>query len=315
MNGDWSTWLDETPAANIDGRWYKREDLFAPLGPQGVNGSKLRQLIYLIGTAVENGATEIVTAASVRSPQLSMTAIVGAAFGLPVHIILGATKPETSMKYPNVRIAALADAVFHYVKVGYNPFLQARAREMRDARPGSYLVNYGITTEGAATPEEVEAFHKVGATQTLNLPDVETLVLPCGSANTTVSVLYGLNCLRPLGNLKKVVLVGIGPNREEWVSNRLKAIGTVVGEELTNPFELELFDLHSSGVVRYEEVVPWSADGIVFHPTYEGKVMRWLDSPEGRQAVPGWQQRNNSTCVWIVGSAPNPEAMESALFA
>ena len=286
MNGDWASWTDLTPVENIDGHWYKREDLFAPLGPGGINGSKLRQLVFLVATAVEAGATEIVTAASVRSPQISMTSVVGAAFGLPVNVILGATSPESSLKYPNVRIGALAEATFHFVKVGYNPYLQARAKEMRDARPGAYLVNYGITTEADADPADVEAFHRVGAAQVVNLPNVETLIMPCGSANTTVSALYGLGSIGAPATLRRVVLVGIGPNREEWVDRRLEAIGGTLSSPIRQPFEVEVVDLHTTGVVKYSDTVPWREDGIDFHPTYEGKVMRWLDSPHGREVVP-----------------------------
>lgn len=313
MSGGWGTWLELTPAESIDGRWYKREDLFGPLGTGGVNGSKLRQLIYLVATAVEAGATEIITAASVRSPQISMTSVVGGAFGLPVNVILGATGPESSLRYPNVRIAAVAGAMFHFVKVGYNPYLQSRAREMRDARPGAYLVNYGITTEADATPSDIEAFHAVGAAQVANLPNVETLVMPCGSANTTVSALYGLGSIGAPATLGRVVLVGIGPNREEWIDRRLEAISEAWGHAIKRPFSVEVVDLHTAGVVRYDESVPWSSDGIDFHPTYEGKVMRWLDSPHGRRTVPGWHRRDGSTCLWVVGSAPDPRVMEAAL--
>jgi uncharacterized membrane protein len=39
------------------------------------------------------------------------------------------------------------------------------------------------------------------------------------------------------------------------------------------------------------------ADGIVLHPTYEGKVVRYLD--EHRPSW--WTRRDGSTALWIVG--------------
>ena len=30
--------------------WWKRDDLFAPLGTGNINGSKLRQLIWVLGS-------------------------------------------------------------------------------------------------------------------------------------------------------------------------------------------------------------------------------------------------------------------------
>ena len=39
-----------TPIERIGDMHFKREDLFAPLGVGGINGSKLRQAIYLVLT-------------------------------------------------------------------------------------------------------------------------------------------------------------------------------------------------------------------------------------------------------------------------
>ena len=37
-------------------------------------------------------------------------------------------------------------------------------------------------------------------------------------------------------------------------------------------------------------------DGIVFHPTYEGKVIRYLNGME-----PEWWTRDDKTLLWVVG--------------
>ena len=43
--------------------------------------------------------------------------------------------------------------------------------------------------------------------------------------------------------------------------------------------------------------MPGQADGIVLHPTYEGKVVRYLDE----KAPEWWVRRDGTTCLWIVG--------------
>jgi hypothetical protein len=41
---------DITSVESIGGMWWKRDDLFAPLGTGNINGSKLRQLIWVLGS-------------------------------------------------------------------------------------------------------------------------------------------------------------------------------------------------------------------------------------------------------------------------
>jgi hypothetical protein len=43
--------------------------------------------------------------------------------------------------------------------------------------------------------------------------------------------------------------------------------------------------------------MPETMEDIVFHPTYEGKMIRWLNlvQPEW------WMRRDGTTCFWIVG--------------
>jgi len=73
----WESYLASlTPWENKSGVWFKRDDYFAPLGYGGPNGSKMRQLIWYINRFKGN-KSHIVTGASIQSPQLSMSAIVG----------------------------------------------------------------------------------------------------------------------------------------------------------------------------------------------------------------------------------------------
>jgi hypothetical protein len=68
-------WADQlydiTPVENVGGMWWKREDKFAPLGYGNINGSKLRQLIWLFSQKAYPG---VVSGAVTGSPQLPMVA-------------------------------------------------------------------------------------------------------------------------------------------------------------------------------------------------------------------------------------------------
>lgn len=271
------------------GLFYKREDAYRQ-GP--VNGAKLRACQHLIEGAKARGAVKVISAASILSPQNAMAAVVAAYNGMSCHVIIGATKPATALKKPAIRIAEAYGAVIHYVPVGYNPYLQARARQMtREHGPAAYHLPYGITTPPDATPAAIREFLLVGAAALDNMPRaVRTLVVPFGSGNTAAGLLYGL--ARDMQRVQRVVLVGIGPSRLEWLEQRLAAVGVRLAG-----LPVEHIDLHGTGYATYQDKMPEARDGIIFHPTYEGKVVRYLDA----KRPAWWTVRDGSACLFVVG--------------
>lgn len=288
-----------TPIENHAGVWFKREDFFAPLGYGGPNGSKLRQLIYLF-TKGREGKTTVLSGASVKSPQLSMSTIVGRHFGMDTEIVIGATTPESAIKHPNIAIASGFGARFYIVKVGYNPYLQSTVAKLQ--RDDTFVVEYGITLEHSKhSAEDVRNFHMLGAQQVRNIPrEVETLIMPAGSCNSLVSVIVGLILYNR--SIKKLRTLGIGPDKMDWVLSRVKYMGYDI-EELE--IEWEHTNLHDLGFCDYGMEIPfsWDNNSITFHPTYEGKMMKWLDSNE---PIP----KDDKHLVWIVGSKPDVKVVE-----
>jgi len=325
--------LEPTPVEAVNGRWYKREDAFAPLGYGGINGSKLRQLIHLLDVAPP--AAGVVTGASVLSPQVSMAALTARHYRLPAVVVLGGTRPDTAMRHPNVEIAAAAGAEFRFVPVGYNPALQGAVRKLHDGDLAAhYWLRYGITNPDGDNAAEIAAFHAVGAAQVANLPDtVDTIVMTAGSCNSCASVLYGLT-RNPPPALRRVVLIGVGPTRLEWLDRRLALIAEHDAEPIgarwhrryhQHPaleaehnadttgadWTLEHHDLHSTGVVRYADRRPYRLDGIDFHPTYEGKAVTWM--AQHPELFPSWTAGDARTLFWVVGSEPHIGPMRHAL--
>ncbi len=357
LRRDESAWEDylgvPTPVEERGHLLYKREDYFAPLGYGGVNGSKLRQLIFLIGRYHrEGGRAGVITAASLLSPQLSMTALVARHYGLPAVLVLGGSRPDTAFRAENGAIAAAAGAAFSFIPVGYTPALQRAVRDLHDTPTyqGWYRLRYGITTPEEADPFDVEAFHSIGAGQAVNIPrDCRQLVMTAGSCNSCVSVLYGIARGRAvLGDdlqLERVLLLGIGPTRLQWIEDRLAqieagqshapdcdldedcscgALTDIRGlfrrryhdhpaledeHQTDGPILLEHVDLHKRKFAAYGDRMPWRQDGIDFHPTYEGKMLTFLNTVDD---VGGALERDGRTLIWIVGSAPSRAAMSAA---
>jgi 1-aminocyclopropane-1-carboxylate deaminase/D-cysteine desulfhydrase-like pyridoxal-dependent ACC family enzyme len=285
-----------TPWQNREGIWFKREDYFAPLGYGGPHGSKMRQLIWYMNR-YRGGKTHVLTGASIQSPQLSMSAIVGAHYGLRCRQVVY-SKPETVLKHVNPQVAAGFGAAFEYANGPYNPILQRKVADLK--RGDSLVVEYGITVDHKTyDAETVRKFHEVGAHQVSNLPDeVTTLIAPAGSCNSLTSILLGLS--RSPRSVSRLLTLGIGPDKRSWMRERLDLIGVDVNNL---PFEWEHFSLHDTGYSKYSDAFKGETyAGINFHPTYEAKMWRWL---KAQNVLGNVLPKNDSVGFWIVGSAPN----------
>jgi len=277
-----------TPVELHGGLLLKREDQHRH--PSGVNGSKLRACQYLLGRARERGATRVISAASVLSPQNAMAAVVARDLGMSCTVILGGTKPETALRHRSPAIAAAAGADFEYIKVGYNPALQRAARQLAAADRYYYHLSYGVTYPPDATTWEIRDFYAVGAAQVANLPDsVRTLVIPFGSGNTACGVLLGLAEHAPAA-LERIITIGIGPDRRQWLDDRLGEL------DAYPPFPMEHVQLHPD-FATYGDKMKASIGNVRLHETYEAKIAVWAE-----QNRPGWwTRRDGSTCLWVVG--------------
>lgn len=277
-----------TPVELHDGIWLKRED--AHRLPSGVNGSKLRACQHLLSQAKLAGKTRVISAASVLSPQNAMAANVAANLGMECTVILGGTKPSTAGRHRAIQIASDYGADFRFIPVGYNPALQRYARMEAGADPDAYHLQYGITYQPDASLDEIRAFYQLGADQVVNLPEsIQTLVIPFGSGNTAAGVLLGLSQSAPAG-LERIVLMGIGPDRQQWLSDRLSLLGAKV------PVPVEHIALHPH-FATYGMNMRENLDGVIMHPTYEGKVVRWAKVYQPSW----WTKRDGSACLWVVG--------------
>jgi 1-aminocyclopropane-1-carboxylate deaminase/D-cysteine desulfhydrase-like pyridoxal-dependent ACC family enzyme len=201
------------------------------------------------------------------------------------------------LKHVSPRIAAGFGAYFEYAKGPYNPILQKKVEEL--TRSNSLVVHYGITVDHMSYPAEiVREFHEVGANQTKNIPnEVDTLIMPTGSCNSICSVILGLS--KDPKNIRRVVAMEIGPDKREWLWNRLAILG-VVRDKL--PFKVKYITLHGE-FSKYTDHFKETFDGIKFHPVYEAKMWRWLIQHGG--ITP-----DSKILFWIVGGEPDVKVLE-----
>jgi 1-aminocyclopropane-1-carboxylate deaminase/D-cysteine desulfhydrase-like pyridoxal-dependent ACC family enzyme len=97
-------------SAALGGRvevWVKREDLL----PLAFGGNKLRNLEFLVGAALAEGADTLVTSGRRWSNHARLTAAAGATAGLAVHLVLSG--PRVDPPGPGVRLARMLGATVH----------------------------------------------------------------------------------------------------------------------------------------------------------------------------------------------------------
>jgi D-cysteine desulfhydrase len=87
--------------------WIKREDLL----PLAFGGNKLRNLEFLLGAALAEGADTLVTSGRRWSNHCRLTAAAGAKAGLEVHLVLSG--PRVDPPGPGVRLAEAFGATVH----------------------------------------------------------------------------------------------------------------------------------------------------------------------------------------------------------
>lgn len=109
--------LSDTLGGRVD-IWIKREDLL----PVALGGNKLRNLEFLVGAALVEGADTIVTSGRRWSNHCRLTAAAGAMAGLDVHLVLSG--PPADPPGPGVRLSESFGAVVHQL-----PSADREARE------------------------------------------------------------------------------------------------------------------------------------------------------------------------------------------
>lgn len=307
----WEDWLDvDTPCQQVDGQWWKRDDLWAPLGPGTPDGLKVRNLVWLAERFVRAGGRRVLTGGSVLSPAIARVALVARHFDLDVTVVYGGTTLDAAMRHTNPAIAAMCGATFEVGPVGYNPAIQKRLRELADADPGAWKVEYGVGMPDSTGDADLVEFYTLTARQCATVPpDVEHLVMPAGSMNAAVGVWLGLAATPT--PVRTVDFIGVGPSRIDWFYDRARRVTAAAGLPWPTA-EVRFHDLHGDGWTTYAKRCPERVGDLELHPTYEGKCYRYLRTYPDR--FPEWWRRDGRSLFWIVGGESTVGAVERALY-
>ena len=176
----------------LDGRvevWIKREDLL----PVAFGGIKLRNLEFLVGTALAEGCDTLVTSGRRWSNHARLTAAAGAMAGLAVHLVLSG--PRVEPPGPGIRLATMLGATIHQLPTADRALREATAARLvedlraEDGRP--YVIATGGSDAIGAYGQLLAAREVVAQAEAVGL-GIDRVVVPSATGGTQAGLLAGL---------------------------------------------------------------------------------------------------------------------------
>ena len=161
--------------------WIKREDLL----PLAFGGNKLRNLEFLVGAALAEGADCLVTSGRRWSNHARLTAAAGAKAGLAVHLVLSG--PPTDPPNPGIRLGELLGATVHQAvsddRAEREALVEQVADDLRAGGKRPYVIGVGGSGVVGAVGQVLAGLELAGQARALGfVPD--ELVLPSATGGT-----------------------------------------------------------------------------------------------------------------------------------
>lgn len=292
-------------SAALGGRvevWIKREDLL----PLAFGGNKLRNLEFLVGAALAEGADCLVTSGRRWSNHARLTAAAGAKAGLAVHLVLSG--PQTDPPNPGVRLDELLGATVHQAvtddRAERAALVDSVLAELRASGRRPYLVAIGGTGIVGAVGQVLAGLELADGAAAAGL-HADTIVVPSATGGTQAGLLVGL---RTAGLPTAVHGVAVTPPEalRPVIAAIAAGLGEVDGLAAVDGAEIVLDGTQlGDGYGRPSEAADVATrllartEGILVDPIYTAKALAGLialareGTLDGRQAV-----------FWHAGGSP-----------
>jgi L-cysteate sulfo-lyase len=292
-------------SAALGGRaeiWIKREDLL----PLAFGGNKLRNLEFLVGAALAQGADCLVTAGRRWSNHARLTAAAGARTGLAVHLVLSG--PPTDPPNPGVRLDELLGATVHQAATDQRAEREALVdRVMADLRTDGrnpYHIDVGGSGLPGVIGQVLAAFELVEQGQAMACsPDL--VVLPTATGGTHAGLQVGMTTLGAAPSIHGVTVAHAARQLEPRIAELFDQLAELSG--LVRPqSEIRLDDSQLGG--GYGVPTPEAdaalrllatTEGILVDPIYTAKALAGLIS-----LVRSGAQDRRTLVFWHAGGTP-----------
>jgi len=176
--------------------WIKREDLL----PLAFGGNKLRNLEFLVGAALAEGADTLVTSGRRWSNHCRLTAAAGARAGLDVHLVLTGPPRQPGQEGPSQVLDELLGATVH-VTTGEDRAeraarVEAVVAELRANGRRPYSIGVGGTGPVGAAGQVLAGLELAGQLSAQGIGGA-AVVLPSATGGTQAGLLTGLALAGP----------------------------------------------------------------------------------------------------------------------
>jgi 1-aminocyclopropane-1-carboxylate deaminase/D-cysteine desulfhydrase-like pyridoxal-dependent ACC family enzyme len=171
--------------------WIKREDLL----PLAFGGNKLRNLEFLVGAALAEGADTLITAGRRWSNHCRLTAAAGARAGLAVHLVLSGPRPNPGDEGTNQRLDELLGATVHWTaaadRAERGALMDRVAGEVRASGGHPYVIDVGGTGPVGAAGQVLAGLELVEQLDDADIASA-SVVVPSATGGTQAGLLHGL---------------------------------------------------------------------------------------------------------------------------
>ena len=176
--------------------WIKREDLL----PLAFGGNKLRNLEFLIGAALAEGADTLITAGRRWSNHCRLTAAAGARAGLAVHLVLTGPRPLPGDEGTNQRLAELLGATIHWTsaedRAERSALMDRVAGEVRAAGGRPFVIGVGGTGPVGAAGQVLAGLELAEQLDAAGIGEA-AVVVPSATGGTQAGLMTGLALAGP----------------------------------------------------------------------------------------------------------------------
>ena len=264
--------------------WIKREDLL----PLAFGGNKLRNLEFLVGAALADGADTLITSGRRWSNHCRLTAAAGAHAGLRVHLVLSGPPAEAGDPARHSPARALEELMGARVTQLPNADREARdaavaaaADEVRSAGGRPYVIAVGGTGLPGAFGQ-VLAAEELLAQAAESGPPPDVVVIPSATGGTQAGLLAGLRAGGSHATVHGVLVARTDADLRPSIAATLGQLGAALDVE-TSPDEIVLDPnwLGPGYGVRTPEADEATrllarTEGILVDPIYTAKALAGL---------------------------------------
>jgi len=259
----------------LDGRvelWMKREDLL----PLAFGGNKLRNLEFLVGRALADGADALITSGRRWSNHARLTAAAGARAGLTVHLVLSG--PQVEPPGPGIRLAEAFGATVHRLATADRNEREATvariAADVTAAGGRPYVIGVGGSGAVGARGQLLAAREVLDQANEIGL-GIDRIVLPTATGGTQAGLLAGLP---ESVHVSGIVAARTAAELRAVIADTVLALGATAADSAIDLDESHIGEGYGRPTSAAAEAAASLArsEGILVDPIYTAKALAGL---------------------------------------